>query len=233
MKSFCRAGNLVSILQDEKLPELLKPYVTRLKSLYESPGKLHRRVSNSKMEKLDPIILNMLIERLNAQRKEDCTWVAPERWVSMSKQSSLGFAPVAARVLFYDQVTHLDVNFSVFIASRKDSFISYRSLHGGCKRFGRIHHIFVHRRTPEPNMNIKDTWLYVHSFHPLSRDQYDPFSRINEPNVQAALRLWAEPEGVLVRLDEIVAHCAWMIYNPGSIHKTLMVPTVALLSMEQ
>lgn len=233
MKSFNRAGNIASILEDENLPEALKPYVSRLKALYEPPESLGRRASNSKMEMIEPGILDLLTTRLNSQAQEDCTWVTPETWASMSKQSSLGFAPVSARALFYNHVRHLDVKFSTFKESRKDSFILFKSLHKGRRCFGRIQKILVHRRNPDRNKNIKDTWLYVHLFRQLSPNQYNPFARIKEPNVPVELRLWETPESVLVRLDEVIAHCAWMMYSPASIHKSLKVSTVALLSMER
>lgn len=231
-KSFCRAGNLAGILEDEKLPEALHPYISRLKGLYEPSPKLRRQVSNSKMESLDPVILKSLTKRLNKQRQDDCIWVMPEKWALMSKESSLGFSPVAAQGIFYNQVSHLDVNFSTFKASRKDSFIIFNSLQGETC-FGRIHSIFTHRRSPEPNKSTKDTWLCVQAFRPLSPSQYNPFSRIDAPDVQVEIRLWEKPESVLVRLDEVVAHCAWMMYKPGLIHKSLNVSTVALVSMER
>lgn len=231
-KSFCRAGNLAGILEDEKLPEALHPYISRLKGLYEPSPKLRRQVSNSKMESLDPVILKSLTKRLNKQRQDDCIWVMPEKWALMSKESSLGFSPVAAQGIFYNQVSHLDVNFSTFKASRKDSFVIFKSLQGDTC-FGRIYSIFTHRRIPEPNKIKKDTWLCVQAFRPLSPSQYNPFSRIDAPDVQVEIRLWEKPESVLVRLDEVVAHCAWMMYKPGLIHKSLNVSTVALVSMER
>lgn len=124
MKNFCCAGNLTAILEDEKLPEALHPYIAHLKKLYEPSEKLRRQASNSKLEPLEPIILKSLTKGLNAQRQEDCIWVMPEKWASMSKQSSLGFAPVAARAVFHNQVEHLDVNFSTFRASKKIVLLS-------------------------------------------------------------------------------------------------------------
>lgn len=233
LKTFCCAGNLSALLQDLKLPEALRPYMSRLKEIFEQPVKNQKPLSNSNMEPLSPDILRLLIKRLNTQALEDCVWVTPARWSAFSKESAFGCAPVTAQANFYNNVTHLEVSFSTFRATQKDSFIMFKSDSTGVSSFGRIHSIFVHRRSPEANKNIVDTWLNVQAFCKLQPGQYNPFSRINEPNMQVELRQWDDPESVLVRLDEVVAHCAWMIYKPGDIHKSVKVSTVAMVSMDR
>lgn len=216
-----------------KLPQALSPYIAQLKALYEPLTTSQQHASNSKMESLNPNILDSLTKRLNRQRKEQCTWVMPDIWSMMSKKSSLGYAPVASRVIFYHHIPHLDVNFSAFQASRKDSFIVFKSLNQDKKQFGRIHSIFTHRRSPEPGKFINDTWVCVQVFQPLLSSHYNPFSRVAAPDVQVELRLWDGPETSLILLDEVVAHCAWIMYGPKSIHKDLNVSTVAMVSLER
>lgn len=97
------------------------------------------------MESVDPRILNSLTKWLDLQKDKGITWFKPEVWVSMSKNSSLGFAPVTAQAIFHEHIAHMEVSFSKFSASQKDSFIVFRALHQGHNSFGRINSIFSHR----------------------------------------------------------------------------------------
>ncbi|KAH9820789.1 hypothetical protein DFH28DRAFT_883987, partial [Melampsora americana] len=232
VKSFCRAGNLAALLQDvDKLPEALRPYIDQLKALYEPTSPRPRRLSNSKFESLDEEDLACLIRRLNDQGTDECIWVSPREWVAFKEDEGLGKAPVPPRAQFYNKIEHNDVSFSVFEKNLNDSFVVFRSRSDGFDSFGRIAKIFVHRRSPETKKTIIQTWLRVQTFKPIQQSQYDPFKRLDMPDMNVHLRAWDDPEDRLVKLDEVVAHCSWLMYKPKLLHSDLKISTVALVSM--
>ena len=96
MKDFCCTGNLSAILQDSRLPEGLKPFVSQMTALFEQSERSEKPQNNSSLEPLPEIILDTLTKRLNSQRLEECIWVEPAQWESFSKSESLGFALVPA-----------------------------------------------------------------------------------------------------------------------------------------
>lgn len=234
MKNFCRSGNLSSLLQDEKLPDPLKPYATRLKSLYEPAVHVPKRLSNSKLLPLDDRILIMLVKRLNNQNSDKCQWLTPEKWAFLSKIDAIGCAPVAPRAFFYKRIRHMDVYFSTFTANPDDCFISFKSSVDKTISFGRIFSIFIHRRCPTPSENLFDTWLQVQKFPliPTQLNKFNPWAD-SDDDLQAYLRSWGPTEDCLVKLEEVVAHCSWVMYRPHEVHREIGIPTVALQSMER
>ncbi|KAH9818359.1 hypothetical protein DFH28DRAFT_888421, partial [Melampsora americana] len=236
VKNYCRAGNLSALLKDkDQLPEGLNPFITQLCALYESVEPPPKKVTNSKLLPLSNTILNLLVKRLNEQHLEECIWVTPEKFTSLSETSNIGYAPVIPRAMLYKRVEHKGVWFSQFSESQADSFIKFKSRSHGSHNFGRINTIFLHRRAPHPSNNIFNTWLHVQSFPALGSalSNHDPFFRISMPAIQASLRVWQPTEDIIIRLDEVVAHCSWVMYKSGEINEHLDFPTVALLSMER
>lgn len=230
--SFCRAGKLSALLQDDtKLPEKLKPYISRLQALYESPPAKPKEIFTSQLEALNENVLSLLVERLNNQRQENCTWVTPKVWTSFSSDDALGYAPVPPRAFFQKRIHHHDVTYSTFETNPNDTFVSFKSFSDKSESFGRISKIFGHRRSPFVGENINDTWFLIHVFRPLKSSQRNPFAAIKIPDIQTHLRLWAAPEDRIVRLDEIVAHCSWLMYKPKELDEDVNVGTVALVSM--
>lgn len=179
--------------------------------------------------------MELLVKQLNEQHIEECIWVTPENFALLSETDGLGYGVVPPRGILQKRVDHKGVSFSQFSESQIDSFIMFNSRSTGTHCFGRITTIFVHRRTPEPSNNIIDTWLLVQAFTslPAPLQEYNPFSRIAMPAIQASLQLWHPTQNVIIRLDEVVAHCAWIMYKPGELHKKLNSPTVALICMDR
>lgn len=232
LKNYCQAGNLSALMNDDKLPDVLKPYKTRLEALYNSPPSMPKLLSNSDRQALDDNVLNLLVKLLNDEKKETCVWMRPQEWCMLSPHESKGFALVPAHAYFSKNIFHKEVTYSTFTQSPKNSFIVFKSRTGGTK-FGRIFSIFTHRRAPKPLENIFDTWLYIQCFPKLPSEMYNPLSKLKVHDVQFHIRSWGPTEDRLIKASEVVAHCSWVMYRPGEIHKELRVPTVALVSMER
>lgn len=235
LNRYCSAGNLAALLKDCKLPGPLTKYTTRLQSLYAPEDRRPRRGSNSKKTTIDDHVLEMIIERLNGQKDEWFQWIMPEDFCLLRNDEAIGVRPLHPRGIFHKQVTYKDVSYSTFSGSQKDSFITFRCENNQVG-FGRIFSIFTHYRLSENSETLSQTLLQVQCFPklPAILKQFDPFKLIDAPpDTQICLRMWGPTRDCVIKLEEIVAHCAWMMYKPGLIHRQLNIPTVALVSTER
>lgn len=230
MKTYCRAGNLSGLLTDQKIPKTLKPHVERLQAIIDGPKKKERRLSNSRLDPLDEDVLKLLVNHLNDTKSERVKWVLPDEWCSMSNREIEGHTPVHGRAFFHKSIENMDVTFCTFTENPNNSFIMFKRR--GALLFGRIFSIFMHRRTPSPtsSQSIMETWLKVQCFPSILKRAYDPFSSIDS-SVQAHLRAWGPTQDILIKLCDIVAHCAWFMYKPGELHPKIGYPTVGLVCM--
>lgn len=233
MKAFCRAGNLSALLKDTSLPEALKPYATRLQALHEPAPPVKKKLSNSTLEPIETRILSLLTEYLNKEKVDGCLWILPEEWCKRTKTENRGCSPLNPRAIFYKSIQHIDVTFSTFTENPNNSFISFKSQECKDDCFGRIFSIFVHRRSPKSSQNVVDTWLHVQKFPPLPSKSYDPMLQAKAPDVQVYLRAWGPTQNVVIKLEEVVSHCSWIMYKSHELRRDLNFPTVALVSMER
>lgn len=159
----------------------------------------------------------------------------PHDWCLLSKNECKGFAPVSPHAHFHKHWVHQDVTYSTFTHSPKNSFVVFklRSAQNEATEFGRIFFIFTHRRSPTASENLLDTWIYIQCFPELPSGCYNPFSNLQVDDVQFNIRAWGPTKDKIIKMDKLVAHCVWMMYTSGEIHKELRVPTVALVSMER
>lgn len=208
LNNYCRAGNLSALFDDNKLPEVLKPYKTRLQALYDSSPPKSKPLSNPNRQALDINILKHLVQRLNSDRKNKCVWMLPQEWCLLSEHESKGFAPVPAHAHFINNLVHREVSYSSFTQSPKNSFIVFKSRSNDKEvvEYGRIFSIFTHRRAPTSSENLFDTWLYVQCFPKLPSGCYNPFSNIQVDDIQFDIRAWGPTKDIIVRVDEVVAH---------------------------
>lgn len=221
-----------ALLRDHKLPELLKPYMKRLEALYNEKDDLQpRKNSNSNFITINDKVLNMLITRLNEEPGETRVWMSPEAFCLLSEDEAVGKSPVQAWGFFHKRVTHLEVGFSTFSSSQKDSFVAFRL--GSTKKmgFGRIFSIFTHSTSSRGSLRNSQVWLQVQQFPeiPEKMEQFDPYRLVKTPEAQVFLCAWGPTKDCVTKLQEVVAHCTWMMYRPGLIHKKLDIPTVALV----
>ncbi|KAH9818308.1 hypothetical protein DFH28DRAFT_888639 [Melampsora americana] len=231
LKSFCRAGNLATVIQSNNLPDPVKPYISKLQSLYEPKEPTPKRLSNSKMQPLEEDVLDLLVKRLNGQENHIYKWMKPNELCLLSNIEAMGCAAVQPQVFYHKQVIHDGVAYSTFINNQDDSFVIFKAAKTGTKRFGRIISIFTHCQSAAPNQKVLVTWLHVQSFPPIPAHlkKFNPFHLAQAPDVQAHLCSWAPTEDCLIRIDEILAHCAWVMYRPGELRR-IDIPTVGLVS---
>lgn len=170
---------------------------------------------------------------LNQENNSKCQWVLPHEWCTKSGSETLGLAPLPPRAFFYNQVDHMDVQFSTFTGNPNNSFINFHSNSTKEVMFGRIFSIMVHRWLPKPSQNLMDTWLLVQSFPALPKLMFNPMSQVHAPDVQVLLRAWGPTTNVVIKLREVTAHCSWIMYKPYELHKKMSISSVALLLMER
>lgn len=233
MIAYCRAGNLSGLLNDQKIPEGLRPHMECLRQIVEGHTKKERRLSSSRLEPIGEDVLNMLKNRLNADKSQGVKWVTPEEWCLHSANSVVKAAPVLGRAFFHKRIEHMNVTFSTFTDNPNNSFIMFKQNNDEVL-FGRIFSIFLHRRSFNPinqSETTIETWLKVQCFPTLTSNQYNPFFLIQEPNVQVHLRAWSPTHDVLIKVDDILCHCSWCMYKPAEVHPKILIPTVSLLCM--
>lgn len=221
-----------ALLKDFRFPDALKPYTCRVESLFDPQPAPSKKLSNSKLEPVETKVLVLIKNYLNIGNKDGCQWVLPHEWCTQTDFENVGVAPIPPRAFFYNQIDHLDVHFSSFAGNPNNSFITFKSNATKKRMFGRIFSIMVHRRSPAPSQNLMDTWLLVQTFPPLPKTMFDPMSQVDAPDVQVHLRAWTPTENVVIKLQEVEAHCLWIMYKAYELHNQLSIPTVALVTME-
>ncbi|KAH9813410.1 hypothetical protein DFH28DRAFT_897000, partial [Melampsora americana] len=233
LKNFGRAGNLAALLEDDKLPDSLRPYTSRLRSLISSSHSHEKRLSNSKVIPLRDNILDLLVERMNNPGVKNCKWVTPEEWSLYPESESIEVSPVHPQAIFHQQVRQDDATYSTFTQNPKNCIVMFKS-QDGVKMFGRIFSIFTHHQPSKSSQSVLETWFHIQCFPEVPKTNYNPFKRIETewPDARFYLRSWGPTQDKLVRLDEVVAHCAWVMYKPREIHE-INIPTIALVSCVQ
>lgn len=161
--------------------------------------------------------------------------MTPHDWSLLPDDEAFAYVPVQPRGTFCNRIMHKGVSYATFTASQIDSFVIFTSISSGKIAFGRIFSIFTHRRSPKPDKHCFDTWLHIQRFPaiPPKLEKFNPFNLAKAPDVQCYLRAWGPPEDCLVRIDNVLAHCTWMVYQAGELHKKLDIPTVGLISTER
>lgn len=222
----------MALIEDDKLPDTLKPYTSRLQALYKPPLRRPRRPSNSKVSPLSNDVLNLLVDYLNNTKKEPCVLRRPDDWALLSKSDSIGCSPVAARAQFYKQVEHTDGLISTFTQNPDNCCIYFKdSKASDC--FARVYSIFSHSRTSLSSGISTDIWLHVQCFPDLPPTHHNPFDLTNQPEVQCALRLWIPTKQKLIKLNEVISQCVWIMFKPEEINQNVNVSTIGLIILKR
>lgn len=230
MIEFCQAGNLKAILENDSLPAALKPYISRIQALYK-PAPSPTKQSISKLLPINRDVLDLLVTFLNEINDQYFKWTLPEKWCLLSRIEAKGFAPVTAQAIFHHRIKHQGVTFSTFSTNQDTSIIMFKASKSSTN-FGKITSIFEHRRTLKSLQEIVDTWVCVEMFPCLPKTA-DTFSRLNFPDVQAHVRIWNPTKLTLIKLDQIVCHCGWMVYDGMKISPRCKSPTIGLISINR
>lgn len=218
----------MALIEDEKLPNSLRPYLSRLQALYIPPPRRQPRMSNSKLLPLPNDVLNLLVDYLNENNHEECIWIRPDEWALLRKSHSIGYSPVPARGQFYRYFDHTDGIISTFTHNPDNCCIYFKNSKGiDC--FGRIFSIFSHSRASAPSQTTTDVWINVQCFPPLPSTHFNPFESSDKADVQTALRLWCPTKDVLIKINQVIAQCTWIMYKAGEMSKHVNVSTIGMI----
>lgn len=232
---FGRMGNLAALIKDEtKVPECLKPYLKQLRSIFD-PQPFEPEASNVFVsQRLSDEDLHQLVSRLNSVQSENRVWKSAADWSKLPTESQKNYSPVASRATSLTGVKHDGVLFTTYDQNPDNSVIHVISQSNNQVMFGKIKSIFTHERVPVLGQPpISETWLSVEYFAPVPPTMANPFSRLDEAYMQAHLRMEVTSKPYPTRLSEVVAHCAWIIYEEKEIHHLFNKRSVGLLSLER
>ncbi|KAH9808932.1 hypothetical protein DFH28DRAFT_888521 [Melampsora americana] len=177
---------------------------------------------------------DQLVSRLNATRANNSRWVSSSDWCQMPAEERLKYCPVSSQAHFKTGIKYNNGFLQTHKKSPKNSVIHVVSRSNGAALFGKITKIFNHSRSlGNEELPVSETWLLVQYFAPLPSTMPNPFSRVGDPDLQAHLRLEITSKPYLTNLSEVVAHCAWMVYEKGEIHYLLDKKSIALLSLHR
>ncbi|MBW0479632.1 hypothetical protein O181_019347 [Austropuccinia psidii MF-1] len=237
LKTFCQNGNLRAILNSEKLPPGLHPYTSGLNRAYKQvPLVCQTAASHKNTHTLPTVLFKKLIEQLNVHCVEDsCTCTASSNWLQLKGEDSRRFVPVNSQVepLNYVKSVRSDVSYSTFQSSPDNSVVCLKPSRSG-QLVGFIDQIFKHRRFTQSKQVRIDTWLVVKPFPPVPPTFQNPFLPLYkyDTNLQFCLFTTQDQDQVVVQLDQILAHCAWIEYAPHEISAELDLATVALTCLD-
>lgn len=232
-RSFGRLGNLAALLKDKRVPMLLQPYLSKLLAIIDPIPFVAKTISSSpSLQPIEPKIYKQLITHLNTHCVDQCAWISAVDYTFLSSNDKKVCSPVRASAKFLSHIAHKEVNFSIFSRSKNDSVVQVDV--NGAMLFGRVISIFIHRRLPVGKKgSVDDTWVVFLSFLPVPPSKPNCFLALNEPDLQAHLRLNILSEPTIIHISQIVSHCAWIEYKPGEITHDLNMPTVALMSVDR
>ncbi|KAH9820054.1 hypothetical protein DFH28DRAFT_885905 [Melampsora americana] len=186
------------------------------------------------IKQLDDDTLDQLVSRLNAVKANNQNWKSSEDWCNISSDKRIKYSPVSSQAKFRTGVKYNNVNYQTHKKNPKDSVIHVVSRSNGDTLFGKIIKIFDHQRFPINSQSpVTETWLLVQYYAPLAQGMPNPFSRVGEPDLQTHLRLEMSSKPYLTHLSEVVAHCAWIVYERGEIHYLLDKKSIAVVSLSR
>ncbi|EGG04106.1 uncharacterized protein MELLADRAFT_65131 [Melampsora larici-populina 98AG31] len=233
IKTFCRAGNLSSLLRDARLPEAILPYRSQLLSIIDpEPFVAQTFPQPDRRSPIEVEVFQQLVHRLNSQKVNNRRWIPSTEWCLLSKEGAASYSPVASSAIFVPRITREGVIYSTVSDNPGNSVVQTQQ--GGTTSFGQILSIFHHRRIPVvEGPPISDTWISIREFPPIPMSQPNPFRTLAKPDMQTYLRLDISRPPSLIHIDEIVAHCGWMTYEPEEVTDQLKLKTIALVSLDR
>ncbi len=133
---------------------------------------------------------------------------------------------LAPTVESVDRVDHQGVTFGKAPRGTRNSFVLFPTVVGGERRVvaGQISEIFYHTRRVDDATTVTEPFLLVSQFRTLSEAhrELDPFLKF--PDVPSWLCYHEHtPDRHLIRLEDIVSHCATFVYTPTDIGKECIV----------
>lgn len=223
----------MALIEDGKIPDSLGQYSSRIQALYKQPSSRPKRLSNSNNSPLSDEVLCMLVEYLNNSTEEECIWIRPDHWAALDKSDLIAYAPVPARGQFYKRYKYKDGLVSTFTDNPDNSIIYFKNADGTNNLFGRVFSIFSHLRAPAQSKKTTDIWIHVQSFPLLPREHSNPFDSDDNVELKCALRMWGPTENKLIKLNDIIAQCSWIMYKAGEMKKNVDIPTIGMIILDR
>ncbi|EGG07412.1 uncharacterized protein MELLADRAFT_105982 [Melampsora larici-populina 98AG31] len=127
LKQFCRASNLLALIEDGKLPDALNQYTSRIQALYRPLVRRSNKLSHSKLSPLSDTVLNLMIKYLNGTKNEGCIWLRPNDWALLPTSESIGYSPLQAQAQFHKCVKHGDGFVSTFTNNPDNCCIHFKN----------------------------------------------------------------------------------------------------------
>ncbi|CAH7677485.1 hypothetical protein PPACK8108_LOCUS12642 [Phakopsora pachyrhizi] len=232
LKNFCRLGNLQSLMSEhEKFPPQLQPFISQTQAFSISVEKKTDLVQKGKQDFLDSSILKLLTDKIKDSfpAPKNQTWISSSEWCKKSKNKIKDFIPINSAIENLSTYSIENLIFSTFKRNPSNSVIKFktysRTSHGIIKK------IFHHRRTLN-DQNLTDTWMLVQTLAPENSRAENPFSKLDNFDMQVDLKV-LESKEVVIHISEIHAHCAWLEYKPFAISPNIERKCIALVSLDR
>ncbi|RDX47419.1 hypothetical protein OH76DRAFT_1456796 [Lentinus brumalis] len=125
-----------------------------------------------------------------------------------------------------DRVEHKGVTFGTVSRGTRNSFVMFSRVIGGEQQVvaGQISEIIMHTRRVDGDTTVTEPFLLVNQFKTLSEAhrKFDPYLKFLDVPSWLCYNVHS-PERHLLRLEDIISHCATYVYTPAGIEKECIV----------
>ncbi|EGG12165.1 uncharacterized protein MELLADRAFT_102102 [Melampsora larici-populina 98AG31] len=140
LKTFCRAGNLSSLLRDGRLPEAVNPYRSQLLSIIEPEPFVAQTIPQPDPRSLiEDELFQQLVHRLNIRKFNHRNWIPSTRWCLMSEEDASEYSPVVSTATFVPRIKREGVIYSTLSDNPDNSVVQTRSVQDNTVSFGSYH----------------------------------------------------------------------------------------------
>ncbi|KAI7939845.1 hypothetical protein MJO29_014581 [Puccinia striiformis f. sp. tritici] len=237
LNNFCRLGNLRVLLNSDRLPDQLRPFIAQLRTCSDPvPRCIPKSVDPCRQKQLlSSKIFPQLITQINSIKSvnDNCTYVASSEWKRTDKLKKT--APVNRRVEFLQSV-HVEPNltYASYAVSHNNLIIQFRATSSRVATcFGRIDQIFKHKRVTLEKQTRTDVWLVVSQFRPIPPDIPHPFTSLVMYDLQLDLCYLKTHEPPVIHIEDVITHCAWIHYRAKEISTAFDQDCITLVSLDR
>ncbi|POW06640.1 hypothetical protein PSHT_10344, partial [Puccinia striiformis] len=224
LNDFCWLGNLRFLLNSDRLPDQLRPFIAPLRTCSDPVPRCIPQSVDPHWQKqiLSSEIFPQLITKIDSIKS--CT-------DQLEK-----IAHVNRRVKFLQSV-HVEPNltYASYAVSHNNLMIQFRVTSSRVETcFGRINQIFKHKRVILEKQTLTNVWLVVCSqFCHIPPNIPHPFTSLVTYNLQVDLCYLETHKPQVIHIDEAIAHCAWIHYQAKEISTAFDQDCIALVSLDQ
>ena len=233
LNKFCEVGNLKSLLEAQRLPSTIIPFVQQLRAYYNpipfNPVTNHRQFDAS----LDDQILEALIHKMNRSFSiEHRAWIASHEYSRKEVTDRVNYAPVNSRVTFLKDYA---IGNQVYSTSGVNDHNCMVSLKDNSKSsFGCIESIFCHSRLKPCDKVSKDVFFTIKPLSTIPPVTSNPFRKLSSFEMHVSLWMFRpESSSIVVHESEILSHCAWIEFEPREISNEIDFSTIAVVMLDR